>query len=178
MSKTLKLRKNPDGEYVVSNSKEASHLFEHFVKVNLDLEVAKLKYGIKELEEDKKKSSKALATFLANNNRKVIKNPEMIGEVVERTKKFWVWDTNDIPDGVEGVKPLRKILKLKFRKKDKYTMVVNAVTKRVIDPEGIQELINEKILSWKDVEPALVTYVDARYINPKPNVKKKEKVDA
>lgn len=176
MAKTLKMKQDKDGNYLIKNDQDAKHLLEHMAKKKGEIEHLRKVHGLDALDEDRKKASKAIAEYLAAKNRKAIRTPEIVGEVVERTKSFWIWSEDDIPEGLEA-RSLRRILRLKFRNKEKYNSIVNHITRRVIIPEGIQELVNEGVLKKKDIEDAFVTVVETRYMNLKPNLThKKSKV--
>lgn len=97
--------------------------------------------------------------------------------LIERTKSLWVLREQDIPQNLdvtdleEPIIPFFDILKKKFPDVKQRNRVLNRITKRVIDPQGVDVLVKDEIFTAEEVAPAFVQFIETSYVTVAPEKK-------
>jgi len=106
-------------------------------------------HGIKELEAEAETLKKAVTEFCISKkiDRLDLKSVKMYGRIVHSVnQRIWVTTKDDIPEGVK-CKPLKSLVSKE---------VFRAITKRIADPEKIQEAIDDGLVTQDEISEAYV----------------------
>jgi hypothetical protein len=171
-----------DGKsYVIDDDSEASLAIEH-AKSNIEfIDKVNEDHGIKEKQAEIDLIRKGLANYQAENRIEEIQHAGWKSLLIERTKHIWIWTKSELllfesgavklPEGEdeeEPIVPLYEIIKKKFRNKEKRQAAIAMVTKRVVDPAGVDIAVREGVLDATEIEAAYPSFIDATYVQVKP----------
>lgn len=156
----LKLLTN--GQYVVKTKKQAVEALQMMETLKGEIAALRKEHGLDELEQDAVELKKAATRYLVENGVERLDFTHdvvnMHGTLVAGFDKKWLLTNEDLQSAGQptGAKSLRSILRKKFSDPADFKRVWARVTKRVVNPEGIDELVSEGAIDEDDVAPALV----------------------
>jgi hypothetical protein len=135
----------------------------------LQTEIAEVKKetGLDDMEKDLASFKAALRDFMLAKDKDHIEGDGFHGTLVKGSGgSRWIADEDDLtPELDERCKPLKQIIMEKFGvntlqgKSDevrKARRLWNRVTRRVVDPEAIEEAVSEKLLDVDEISPAWI----------------------
>ena len=145
-------------------------LLSEFDEIQQQIEEFRKKNGIPKLEARADEIKREVTTWAAANDVDRIELPNGRWGTLIRSVAgvVWIWGEEDTPDefdAPEGFRALRTILRKKFRQ-DPETLkrVTRQVTRRVVNPEGLDEVVQEGLLTEDEIAPAMVEKMKAPYI--------------
>lgn len=150
-----------NGQYVIKSKKQAIEALQMMQTLKDEIEEIRKDHGLGELEQDATELKKAVTAYCSNNGIDRLDfahdDAPFHGTLVAGHDTRWILSKDDLVSAGQpkGAKSLRAILRAKLSTEDfKYAWA--KVTKRVVNPEGIDELVTEGMVSENDVAPALV----------------------
>ena len=100
---------------------------------------------------------RAATEFAKGKNMDVLQLDTAYYRLVERSSRMWVATDDDLPPGVKGAKSLRSICKgISVKVKGKKVPLWQLITKRVPDPELIDEAVKKGWISEKEISKAYI----------------------
>jgi len=157
------------GQYTIKTKKQAVEALQMMETLKAEIAELEAKYGISEMQQDATELKKAVTRYCEVNDIDRIdfttNDVPMHGTLVSGFDKKWLLTDEDLRSAGQpkGAKSLRRILRKKISPAE-FKQVWARVTKRVVDPEGINELVDEGMLDESDVAPALVEKPRASYL--------------
>lgn len=166
------LKVRSDGHFVIKTKDDALRavqyagtILEKIEKIKRD-QLAELETNYKFLREDLRdfQNGAELAEVVSNDFR---------SDLVERTGSMWIMTDADIPDASKlpvsdrekEIKSLFSILaELSGDNRKMFTKLWNRVTKRVLDPDGIDLAVKEGLLTIEQISPAFLDFVQTSYV--------------
>ena len=156
-----------NGAYRVSNEKEAIQAISQMQRLEEEIQKFEEKHGIAEMRRNATELKKAAQRFCVESGVDVLNLPDgSYGRVITQGhNRRWILRTEDVPDGATGAKSLRAILAKKLGKgTEDFKEAWKRATKMVADPDGIEELVNDGIVSPNEIAPAYVEETKAPYL--------------
>jgi len=152
----LTMRNN--GQYTIKSKKQAVEALQMMETLKAEIAELEKQYGISEMQQDAVELKKAVTAYCATNGIDRIDFDDKHGTLVTGFDKKWILTDEDLTAAgqPQGAKSLRRILRRKFRNAEDFKRIYARVTKRVVDPEGLDELVAEGVLDDSDIAPALV----------------------
>lgn len=156
----MALKRLENGEYVVKTKDEAIRAIKAAKELGQAIEEIRKENGIPEMEMDAAEMMKAATRYMDSKDMKQLDLGDGRHATLIKAEydKQWLLTKDDLvlAGQPRDAKPLRSILKKLFPDKGEFTEIWNRVTKRVADPEGINECVEEGLLSEDEIAPALV----------------------
>jgi len=155
----MALTRRDNGEYVLKSQKQLKSALALMQELAEDISTIEKEQGIDEMRQDATELKRAATRYAVENGIEKIQLEGDQYAVLVRAghNRRWLLNDNEIERSMpKGTKSLRSILKKKFPSKPKFVQVWKRVTKRVPDPEGIQECIDEGLLTEKEIAAAFV----------------------
>ena len=157
----MALTRTLNGEYVLKNKTQLKSALLLMQELADDIEALRLKHGIQELEQDATELKKAATRYMEENEiDEVALEGGQYGKLVRGAyDRRWILSDDELTEAelADGARSLRRILKKKFKNSpDKFKQAYAFVSKRVADPEGIQEAVSEGLVTEKEIAPAFV----------------------
>jgi hypothetical protein len=150
-----------NGQYVVKTKAQAIEALQMMETIKEEVAAIRKRHGMDDLEQDAVELKKAVTRYCTSNGVDRLDfthdKSHYHGTLIAGYDKKWLLTTDDLRSAGQptGAKALRSILKRKFLNADEFKRVWSRATKRVADPEGIDALVSEGILSERDIAPAL-----------------------
>jgi hypothetical protein len=150
-----------NGQYVVKTKAQAVEALQMMETIKEEVAAIRKRHGMDDLEQDAVELKKAVTRYCTSNGVDRLDfthdKSHYHGTLIAGFDKKWVLTNEDLASAgqPQGAKPLRSILKRKFQAEE-FKRIWARATKRVVDPEGIDALVSEGVLSEHDVAPALV----------------------
>lgn len=156
----MALKRNKHGQFIITSQTEAKRALEMLDRLNEEISELERKHGIDEMKVDCVELKKAATYFLADKGTEVLKfGTGRIAKLVRAVnKKQWVGTKDDMEQlgNPDGAKPLRSLVTKE---------VWMQITKRVPDPDRIDEAVTEGIVDAKKIEAAYVETFKAPYLH-------------
>jgi hypothetical protein len=142
----------------IKTKEEAARVLANVVKLQEKADNLKAEHGIKELEAAASTLKKEVTEFCIAKkiDRLDLAGNKFYGRMIQSVQqRIWVTTKDDIPEGVK-CKPLKSLVPKE---------VFMAITKRVADPDKIQDAIDDGLVTLDEIKPAYVEKMRAPYIN-------------
>lgn len=152
---TIELPIDRGGAYVIETKKDAELAVKYIGSLTRHLEDLKRKSKIVSYENDLDNARKALRLYQIDNDIKDLISGSYVSQLTSRNSYQW------------DLSKLSKIVKKRF-KGDEQKEIIKRVTKRIINPAGIDELVKEGLLDADEIAPAYVSSVQTQYVQVKP----------
>jgi hypothetical protein len=156
----MALKRLKNGQYKVSNLAEAKEALEGVQNLAAEVESLMKEHGISEMMEDAAEMKKAATAWAANTDtQRIDLGTGRKGQpyALLRRDKYggtWVATEEDLDDAPVSAVPLLTILRKKFKNRQERSEIWNRVTRRSVDPENLQRVVDEGLLSAEDIAPA------------------------
>jgi len=133
---------------MMKTKEEAAKALAKSVKLKEKADNLMAEHGIKEIQAEAETLKNAVTEFCIS--KKIDKLPltggKFYGRMIKSGVRFWATTKDDIPEGVKG-KPLKSLVSKE---------VFRAITKRVADPDKIQDAIDDGLITGNDIADAYV----------------------
>lgn len=160
---------------IVDNRKQAAiAVAEHG---NIQTRIDELNVELAPLLAQKELIRAGLRDFQVGKEIREISSGGWVSLLIERTKSMWVFREDDIPQNIDlsalddPVKPFLEILREKFPNPKKRARILNKITRRVVDPNGVDLLVKEGVFTAEEVAPAYLQYIETSYVQVGPEKK-------
>lgn len=155
----MALQRNANGQYVIRSKTEAVRALTMMQNLQDEITELKKEYGLDEMEMDATELKRAATAYCANNGVEILKLPKVnrYARLIKAVaSKKWIGTKDDMPDDADkGAKPLKSIVSKEVWMK---------ITKRVPDPELIDEAVAEGLVTLREIEPAYVETFKSPYL--------------
>jgi ribosomal 50S subunit-associated protein YjgA (DUF615 family) len=155
----MALKRNKNGQFIISSQAEAKRALEMLERLQSEIAELEKEHGIDEMKIDSVELKKAATNYLAAKGAESLKfGTGRIAKLVRAVnQKKWIGTKDELTQSDYGqeVKPLRSLV-------NKETWML--ITKRVPDPEKIDQMVVEGDLKLKDIEAAYVETYKAPYL--------------
>ena len=151
------------GYIEIKTKKDAVEALTRFHNLKAEIDAVKEESGLNELEKDATAYKAALQSFMTDKELDSLQGEGFHGTLV---KSFgdprWIADVNDLSgDEATTVVPLAEVIEAKFKSKiatkgSQARKVWMKMTKRVIDPEAIDDLVNDGTLDADEISSSFV----------------------
>jgi hypothetical protein len=168
---------NGNGTFTVGSEMGAVSALQRMERLNEKISQIQQKYGIHEMMAEASALKKAATEFAIRESLESgsedyaieIDDDHYARLIRQGYDRRWLADEVDLQDPTipRKAKPISSIIKKKFgsfTKGSEARKVWMRVTRRVVDPEALQEVIDEGILSEDEVAPALVQKLKSPYL--------------
>lgn len=162
----------PEAKFNITKRSQAERAVARIAEIEPKIE--KLKLKLTPLEADRELLRKGLRDYQEEKKILELKHQGWVSQLIERTTKLWIFEERDIPANLdiseldEPIVPLFHIIKNKVPDLRRRTKLLNRVTRRIIDPVGLDEVVKSGKLTAQDVAPALLEYTQTAYVQVKP----------
>lgn len=150
-------KRNANGTYDVKNEKQAKEALRAMIELKHEVARLQEEHGITEMMDDSTELKKAATRWAVEQNQEAIDIGGGVYARLRRDKYGGTWiATDDDLDGAPGTSlSLRRILRVKFKgDKAALTEIWNRVTKRTVDPDKLNRVVEEGLLSAEEIAPA------------------------
>jgi hypothetical protein len=159
------LKRLGNGMFVVGNKKQAIEALVAMKNLQNEIEEFKKENGIDEMETDAVELKKAATAYFAQNNIDELDLPDgsyakLISQGYDRR---WLW-TQEEASETEGAVGLRKVVFRKFKNKVQRAEIMERLTKRVVIPSAVDELVEEGLLDEDEIAASFVEKRKAPYL--------------
>ncbi len=161
----MALKQNINGQYVISTKEEAQRALTMMVELQESITEQMEEYGISEMMQDAAELKKAATAFCVSKKIDKLRLPKagkyatMVRAVQER---IWIGTRDDLYEYDRAgatdklqIKPLKSLVSKEVWMK---------ITKRVPDPERIDQAVAEGIVSLDEIAPAYVERYRAPFL--------------
>lgn len=156
----MALKRTKNGEYVLSSQKQVISALTLMAELQEEISELNEKHGIREMMQDATELKKAADRYMIEKGISSIDLKDgRTAKVVEAAHdRHWILLDSELEDDpIPGAKSLRSILKKKFKgDKEGFKNIMARVSKRVANPEGIQEAVSEGLISENEIQAAFV----------------------
>jgi len=152
------LARKANGEYVLKSRQELVRALRMMQGLKLEIAQWKKENGIDEMEQDAVELKKAAERYMTSKGLDEIQLEGTSYAKLIRAgyDRRWILLDKDMPDEAHpSAMSLRRILKRHFST-DEFKAVWARVSKRVADPEGIQEVVDEGLITENEIAPAFI----------------------
>lgn len=164
----MALKRTKNGEYVLSSQKQVISALTLMADLADEITELEEEHGIREMKQDAVELKKAADRYMIENGISEIdlKDGRMAKVVESAHDRHWVLLDDELEDDpIPGAKSLRSILKKKFKgDKEAFKNIMARVSKRIADPDGIQEAIADGTLNENEIEAAFVEKEKKPYV--------------
>ena len=157
----MALKRLKNGQFQVRNVQEAKEALIGSENLKAEVETLMREHGISEMMEDASEMKKAATAWAANTDtQRIDLGTGRQGEpyALLRKDKYggkWIASSDDLDaDTPAGAIPLIYILRQKFKNKTERSEIWNRVTKRSVDVDSLNRVVQEGVLSAEDIAPA------------------------
>lgn len=163
--KTAGLKANENGTYTITNKEGAIKALGMMQERSEEAIQLSKEYGITDLQREAAELKKAATAFcVAKGIEKLDLGDSYASLRQDGYDRRWIATKDelaevDAPDAV----PLRTILKREFST-GQFKEIWNRITRRVVDPDALQEAIDEGILNEEEIAPAFVEKKKSPYL--------------
>lgn len=161
----LKMRDN--GTYEVKTKKQAIEALQAMRRLDAEIQREMEESGIGEMMQDATEMKKAVTRWMTDSEIEQLQCDGFHGTLVRAVNsKMWITTDEDLVTAGQPAKAmsLRRIIRKKFKNAAKRKEVWMRITKRVVDPEALDEAVAEGVLSADEVAPAYVETFKAPYM--------------
>jgi hypothetical protein len=165
------MKVHENGFVEIKSKKDAEKALEAFHNLKAEIDDLKEESGLDELEKDAMAYKAAVQAYMVTNDLEHLQGDGYHGTLVKGAgSSRWIGDESDMTgDEPARVVPLVEILEKKFKssiatKGSKARKVWMKITKRVVDPEAIEELVAEGTLDVDEISPAWIETTRAPYL--------------
>jgi hypothetical protein len=165
---SMAVKSNINGTYTISTKADVVKALKMMQERKEEAESLMREHGIQELMQEATELKKAATAYCV---AKGISNVDMGDSYAQLREdgydRRWIGTRAELAemDAPEGAVPLRTILQRKFGgKSDTFKETWNRITKRVIDKDSLQEVIDEGVLDEDEIAPAFVEKKKAPYL--------------
>ena len=157
----MALQRTINGEYVLKNKSQLKNALTLMQELSDDIVALMEKHGIQELQQDAVELKKAATRYMEENEIDEVQlDNGQYGKLVRGAyDRRWIFSDDELSEAemAGGARSLRRILKKKFKKNTTaFNAAIRAVSKRVADPEKIQDAVSEGIITENEIAPAFV----------------------
>jgi hypothetical protein len=167
----MSLKVHENGFVEITSKKDAIEALEAAHNLQVELDDLKEEHGISDLEKDIVAYKAALRDFMVRSNIDHIPGDGFHGTLVKSAgSSRWITDKSDLTGNEpDRVMTLRKCIEKKFgekitKKGSQAREVWQKITRRVADPEKIEEAVNEGLIDVDDISPAWMEVTRAPYL--------------
>jgi hypothetical protein len=157
-----------NGQYKISSKADAVKALKMMQERSEEAQELMRENGITELMQEAAELKKAATAYCVDNGITKLDMGDSYASLREDAyDRRWIATIDDFADmgTPAGAIPLRTILRDRWRKKpDKLKEIWNRVTKRVVDPDALQEVIDEGLLDEDEISAAFVEKTKAPYL--------------
>lgn len=157
------MKVHDNGYIEIKTAKDAKKALEAAKNLQDEIAAVKAESGLDELEKDLTAYKAALRDFMMAAEIEHVEGDGFHGTLVKGSGgSRWITDDDDMDETTpDRCKSLKTIIEEKFdervkTKGSKARKVWLKVTKRIADPEAIEEAVNEKLLDVDEISPAWV----------------------
>ncbi len=150
------IKRLQNGQYKVTTQKEAVEALNAMRSLRDEITELMQEHGIAEMQEDATELKKAATAWAANSGVNKIQLGGKVYALLRRDKYGgqWIATDDDFTDDIPpNVVPLLRVLRSKIKNKQARSEIWNRVTKRRVDPDALQRVIDEGVLTTEDVAP-------------------------
>lgn len=152
----MPLKRKTNGTFSVSNESQAKEALKTVLELKHEIKRLEEEHGITEMMDDSSELKKAATRWAVESNTQAI---DLGGGVYARLRQdkyggTWVTTDDDLDGAPVSAVPLLKILRKKFPNKTLRSEIWNRVTKRTVDPDKLNRVVEEGILTAEEVAPA------------------------
>lgn len=164
------MKVHDNGFIEITNAKDAKEALQNAKNLQDEIAEVKAESGLDDLEKDLIAYKAALRDFMVRAKMDHVEGPGFHGTLVKGAAgSRWITDEDDISDTDPArCKSLKQIIEEKFgesvKRKGPARRAWLKITKRVADPEAIEEAVNEKLLDVDEISPAWVEISRAPYL--------------
>lgn len=162
----MPLKMLDNGQYVVTNAKQAKEALNAMRELQSSIEEIEKENDLPEMRQDAVEMKKAVQRWMEQADKDQLQCDGYHATLVRANYDGrWIGSDEDLvdADSPEGAIPLKRILKKKIGR-PAYKEVWARITKRVVDPSALDDVVAEGILSADDVAPAYVEKTKAPYL--------------
>jgi hypothetical protein len=159
------LKRLDNGRYEVKNMKQAKEALEGVRRLNGEISELMKEHGINDLMEDVTEMKKAATYWADSNDIDVIKLDGARAQL--RKDKYggtWVSTGQDLDGAPLTAVPLLEILRRKIKNATERREIWQRITKRVVDPERLEQAVKEGTLTADEIAPAYYEKEKAAYL--------------
>lgn len=163
------LKMDDQGKFIVKTEKDALQAVRLGGRLTTRIDAIK-REELSLLEANLENVRAGLRDYQVENELAEVVNEGWKSDLVERTSSMWIWQDGDLPENIEvegEVVPLKDILKKKIRDPKKRQDIINRITKRILVPSAIDDVVKEGLLKTADVADAFVEFVKTSYVQIK-----------
>lgn len=167
----------PNCELLIRNDKEAQKAVEAAGRLVEQIDKLRRESGLVEKEAAYEALRAALKGWQDYNTEKQDRDDVRSGSwkslLIRPTKRFfWLSHSEKLPElppesqaeiKSGAIIPISQIVVEKFGNSG-VSAIMERITKRVLDPEGLDQVVKEGLLSADDIEPALIEYPSTPYV--------------
>jgi hypothetical protein len=161
------VKANDNGTYSIQTKKDAEKALRMMVELQEEVSALNKEHGITELMRDAAELKKAATAFcVAKGITKLDVGDQYALLRQDGYDRRWIGTREEARElGTAEATPLRVILKEIFHgRDDKFKEIWMRVTKRVVDPDALQEVVDEGVLDEDEIAPAFVEKQKAPYL--------------
>lgn len=162
----MALKMLDNGQYVVKNAKQAKEALGAMRELQASIEEIEKENDLPEMRQDATEMKKAVQRWMEETEADQLQCDGYHATLIRGNYDGrWIGTDEDLVDAnsPDGAIPLRRILKKKFDKAGAKE-VWQRITKRVVDPDVLDEVVAEGILAADEVAPAYVEKTKAPYL--------------
>ena len=167
----MALKVHDNGFVEIKTEKDAVQALNAFRNLKSEIDEVRKESGLDEMEKDAAAYKAAAQKFMIDMKLDHLQGDGFHGTLVKGTGgSTWIATDDDLTDKSPArCQSLQSIIEKKFKSKvktkgSKARKVWMKVTKRVIDPEKIEEVVNEGILDVDEIAPAWYETERAPYL--------------
>lgn len=158
----MALKRHNNGQYTLTSKKQVVKAMKMAKELATEVEKLMQEHGITDMMNDSTELTRASLAYMEKHELDEIQfgDGRYVKKVGGEYDKRWVLDESELAqlDSPDGAISLRTIVKKKFRRdRERVKEVMSRISKRVADPDGIDEVVAEGILTAEEVEPAFVS---------------------
>jgi len=161
------LTRKTNGQYTVKTRKQAIEALTAARTMKAEIQALMEEHGISDMMEDATEMTKAVVRYMDEQKLDNLQAKGFHGTLVRAAyDKRWIATDEELDEAGRPANSmsLRRILRKKFKNAAKRKEIWMRITKRVADPEGIDEVVTEGILTIEEVGPSYVEKTKAPYL--------------
>jgi hypothetical protein len=167
------LKRLKNGTYTINSETDAKKALKLMEELADNIAELEKEHGIDEMRMDATELKKATTQFaIAKKLDEITLAPNHYYKLISAGyDRRWILDKSELTEaglaGHNGVTTLRASIRRRLKKDDAldmFTEIWNRVTKRIADPDGIDEIVGEGIVSMDDIKGAFVEKARQPYL--------------
>jgi hypothetical protein len=169
----MALKRHANGEYEIKSEAQAKSALKLMEELNDSIIELQKEHGIDEMMMDATELKKAVTRFAVENevDQITLSRNHYFKLIQAGYDRRWILDKAELTEAglanADGHTTLRAAIRRRLKKDgalDTFTDVWARVTKRIANPEGIDEIVGEGIVSMDDIQGAFVEKTKAPYL--------------